>query len=90
MFLVCHVFLSVVSSLVVTRWERIGLLALLCVMFSFVFVTLPCGVLGQVWYLIVSISDLCLLSYFSLQKNKGEVKIRWGEAGLSPPLKYFY
>ena len=29
-----------------------------------VFVTFPCGVLGQVWYLIVSIPDLCLLSYF--------------------------
>ena len=28
------------------------------------FVTFPCGVLGQVWYLIVSISDLYLFSYF--------------------------
>ena len=28
------------------------------------FVTFPDGVLGQVWYLIVSIPDLCLLSYF--------------------------
>ena len=27
------------------------------------FVTFPCGVLGHVWYLIVSISDLCLLTY---------------------------
>ena len=25
------------------------------------FVTIPCGVLGQVWYLIVSIPDVCLL-----------------------------
>ena len=33
-------------------------------MFSCVFVTFPCGVLGQVWYLIVSIPDLCLLTYF--------------------------
>ena len=31
---------------------------------SCVFVTFPYGVLGQVWYLIVSIPDLCLLSYF--------------------------
>ena len=31
--------------------------------FSF-FVTFLCGVLGQVWYLIVSISNLCLLPYF--------------------------
>ena len=37
---------------------------LLNVMFYCVFVTLPCGVLGQVWYLIASIPDLCLLSYF--------------------------
>ena len=30
-----------------------------------VFVTFPCSILGQVWYLIVSIPDLCPLSYFS-------------------------
>ena len=41
--------------------KRAGLLALLFVMFSCDFVTFPCGVLGQVWYLIVSISDLYLL-----------------------------
>ena len=29
-----------------------------------IFVTFPCGILGQVSYLIVSFSDLCLLSYF--------------------------
>ena len=28
------------------------------------FVTFPCGILGQVWYLIVSFPDLCHLSYF--------------------------
>ena len=38
--------------------------------FSFVvsnceFVTFPIGILGQVWYLIVSIPDLCTLTYFS-------------------------
>ena len=38
---------------------------LLYVMFSCVFVTFPFGgVLGQAWYLIVSIPDLCLLTYF--------------------------
>ena len=31
-------------------------------MFNSVFVTFPCGILGQVWYLIVSIPDLCQLS----------------------------
>ena len=60
MFRVCHVFLSVHCSLVVT-----DLLALSYVMFYCVFVTFPCGVLGQVWCLIVSIPDLCLLSYFN-------------------------
>ena len=28
------------------------------------FVTFPCGILGQVWYLIVLIPDLCRLSYY--------------------------
>ena len=33
------------------------------VMFYCVFVTFPCGILGQVWYLIVSIPVLCHFSY---------------------------
>ena len=37
---------------------------LLFVMFNCDFVTFPCGILGQVWYLIVSIPDLCRLSNF--------------------------
>ena len=41
-----------------------NLLALLCVMFYCVFVSVPCGVLDQVWYLIVSIPDLCLFTHF--------------------------
>ena len=39
-----------------------GLTSWLCVMFDCV--TFSCGILGQVWYLIVSIPDLCRLSYF--------------------------
>ena len=35
------------------------------VMSNCVFVTFQCGILGQVWYLIVSIPDICPLSYFS-------------------------
>ena len=34
------------------------------VVFNCVFVTFPCSILGQVWYLIVLIADLCHLSYF--------------------------
>ena len=63
MFRVCHVFLSVHCNIVVICWERADLLALLYVMFYCVFVTLRCGILGQVWCLSVSIPDLCLLSY---------------------------
>ena len=37
------------------------------VMFYCVFVTFPCGIFGQVWYLIVSIPDLCQLSYFHIK-----------------------
>ena len=36
-----------------------------CAMFSCVFVTFPCGVLVKAWYLILSIPDLCLLTYFT-------------------------
>ena len=39
---------------------------LLFVISNCVLVNFPCGILCQVWYLIVSISDLCPLSYFSL------------------------
>ena len=41
---------------------RTGLLARLYVKFSCVFVSFPCGVLGQVWCLIVLIPDLCILT----------------------------
>ena len=40
------------------------------VMFNCVFVTFPCGILGQVRYLIVSIPDLCQLSYFHISLCK--------------------
>ena len=61
MIRVCLAFLPVHCSFLVTCWERANLLALLHVMFVCGFVTFPCGVLRQVWYLIASISDLCLL-----------------------------
>ena len=37
---------------------------LLFVMSNCDFVTFPCGILGQVWYLIVLIPDHCCLFYF--------------------------
>ena len=66
----CHAFLSVHCRLVVTCWERINLLVLFFVMFSCVFVTFPCGVLVQLWFLVVSISDNCLIIYFFYLKKK--------------------
>ena len=64
---VCHAFASVHCCFVVTCWEKADLLALVCDVC--VFVSFPCGILGQVWYLIVSIPDLCHLSYFEDLKD---------------------
>ena len=69
MFSVCHFFLSVHFGLVVTRLKRADLLSLLYVMFYCVFVSFPCGVLGQVWCLIVSIPNLRVLSYYAQNNN---------------------
>ena len=65
MFHIClyYTALSVSCSLVITCWERTDPFALLCVMFPCVFVSSPYGVLGKVWYLIVSIPALCLLFF---------------------------
>ena len=72
MFHVClyyHAVLSVPCCLVVTYWERVAILALSCVMFPCV-LSLPYGVSRQVWYLFVSISNICLLLYFYLHCAK--------------------
>ena len=63
MFCVSHAFASVHCCLVDTCWERADLLALVGDVYC-IFVTIPCGILGQVWYWIVSFLDLCRLSYF--------------------------
>ena len=54
---------SVYMCLVVTCWERADLLALFCGILLWVG-HFPIGILGQVWYLIESIPDLCILTYF--------------------------
>ena len=64
LYLSLQYFLFVSCSLVVTCLERADFLALLFVTFCCVFVTLPYCVLGQVWYLIVSIPYLQHLPYF--------------------------
>ena len=47
-------------------WERADLLALVCDVYCD-YVTFPFGILGQVWYLIVSIPEPCCLSYFTVK-----------------------
>ena len=69
---VCHAFASVQCYLVVTCWERADLLARVCNVYL-CFVTFLCGILGQVWYLIVSISDICHLSYYYNNSNAFEI-----------------
>ena len=60
---VCHAFASVYWCLAVACWEKADLLALVCDFYCD-FDTFPFGILGKVWYLIVSIPDPCFLSYF--------------------------
>ena len=83
MFHICLCY-TVLSLLVITCWERaeqspIGSLVccvFLCfcsnVYFFEVFVTFPCGVPGQVWYLILSILDLCFK-----EVSMAEWLVRW-------------
>ena len=63
LYCVYHAFSSAHCCLVVTCWERADLLLSFMVL-NCVVVTFPFDILGQVWYLIVSIPDLCPLSYF--------------------------
>ena len=73
-FLSCvsHAFATVHCCLVVTCWEMTDLLALVGDVYC-IFVTFPCGILGQLCYLIVSCPDLCSLSYFVNQTNNLEL-----------------
>ena len=65
----CLAFVMISRLFIAALWSPAGkglTSWLLFVMFNFVFVTFPCGILGQVWYLIVLIPDLCCLSYFDM------------------------
>ena len=68
----CYNVMFVSCGLVVNCWEGADPLALLYVMFSCVFVTFPYGVLGQVWYLIVSIPFLLCSKEYCTQFTKTE------------------
>ena len=55
---------SVYMCIVVTCWERADLLDLVCGVLLCV-CHFPISILGQVWYLIVSIPDFCTLTYLN-------------------------
>ena len=67
MFLFCLVFAMFYARLFIcASWSPAGkgLTSWLSFVVSSVSCHFPIGILGQVWYLIVSIPDLCNLTYF--------------------------
>ena len=72
MMFCCVIYVSCMPCFLVCSLQTCGHLlgkgwplgSIVCDVFLY-FVTFPCGVLGQMWYLIVSISDICLLPYFN-------------------------
>ena len=72
---VSHAIASTHCCLVVTCWERADILALVGDVIC-AFVTFTCGILGQVWCLIVLFPDLCRLSYFNSRDSNGDQDIK--------------
>ena len=69
---VCYAFVSVCLYVPWDPcWERADLLALVCGVQLWV-CCFPIGILGQVWYLIVSIPDLCALTYFKVYTTQND------------------
>ena len=68
--LLCLVFVMLSLLFIAALWSHAKkrltslLLFVMFVMFICVFVTFPCRILGQIRYLIVSISDICRLTYY--------------------------
>ena len=60
----CVVFVMLSHLFIAALWSPAGKGLTLFVMLNCVFVTFPFGILGQVWYLVVLIPDLCCLSYY--------------------------
>ena len=66
----CLVFFTLSHLFIAAMWSPAGkgLTSWLSfVMFNCFFVTFPCGILGPVWFLIVSISDICRHCYFVIE-----------------------
>ena len=81
----CLVFFMLSYLFFAALWSPAGKVLtswLLFVMFNYIFVTFPCGILDQVCYLIVSIPDRCRLSYFNVscsrtqRSDAGEARTR--------------
>ena len=69
---VCCAFVYVCLLAPCGRLLGAGLLALVCGV-SLCVCHFHIGILGQVWYLIVSIPDLCILTYFKSFLRKGRL-----------------
>ena len=75
----CLVFLMPSCLFIAALWLHVGkgmTSWLLLVMFMVFFLTFPCGILGQLWYLNVSFPDLCHLSYILFgRRHQKKIKI---------------
>ena len=65
---ICLVFVMLSLLFIAALWSPDGKELTSSLLFVMFFVTFLCGILGQVWYLIVSIPDLCRLSYLTIYK----------------------
>ena len=66
----CLVFIMLSRLFIAALWSPAGkglTSWLLFVMLNCVFITFLCGILGQVWYFIVSIPGLIRLPYFEIE-----------------------
>ena len=78
MFLFCLVFAMFCARLFICAlWSPAGkgLTSWLSFVVSSVSFHFPIGILGQVWYLIVSIPDLCTITYFYSHLHKLDIKL---------------
>ena len=65
----CYNFLFFVNVIYEINCKGLDLLKGQMYFYKTKIVTFPCGILGQVWYLIVSFPDLCCLSYTCTSKE---------------------
>ena len=74
------VFVKLLRLFIAALWSSAGkglTSWLLFVMFSCAFVTFPCGILGQVWYVTVLITYLCRRCYFKVAVTLESFPVIW-------------